>query len=78
MKHYVFAGTFKQADDHARESGLDHGQWIYADGRHKLQGIHPENMVVHRIGTWHMNDRVMIAWNYYQELRAMHGMEVRE
>jgi len=74
MKHVVFAGTFMEAQEHAEESGLEYGQWIYADRRNKIESIDPREIVTHKVGTWEYNADVVYAWRFYLERCAAYGV----
>ena len=56
MKHAVFAYNFREAQEHARASGLQQGQWIYADRRYKLEGLDPAQVITHQVEGWELND----------------------
>lgn len=74
MKHLVFANSFAEAQDHAEDSGLDHGQWIYADRRNKLEGFHPQDVITHRVEGWELNDGCRRAWDFYRQRCAEYGV----
>lgn len=74
MKHFVFAYDFAEAQEHARESGLDHGQWVFADARNKLEGVHPANIITHQVDGWESNDGCRWAWDFYRQRCQMYGV----
>jgi len=74
MKHVVFAGTFEEAQEHANDTGLDHGQWVYGDARNKIEGLNPHDIITHRVGTWDYNSDVVWTWRYYQDMCREHGV----
>lgn len=76
MKHLIFAGTIEEAQTHARESGLDHGQWAYADARNKVEGLRPENAVTHLVGSWEYNSDVVWTYRFWQDRCRQYGFEV--
>lgn len=74
MKHFVFAYSFEEAQAHAYESGLEHGQWIFADARNKLEGLNPEHIITHQVEGWEQNDRCRWAWDYYKQQCTRYGV----
>lgn len=76
MKHAIFAYNYREAERHARESGLDHGKWIYADRRNKLEGLDPAQVITHQIDGWELNEGCFWAWEFYKQRCAMYGVPI--
>lgn len=76
MKHAVFAYNYREAEQHARESGLDHGQWIFADRRYKLEGLDPAQIITHQVPGWEENENCRWAWEFYRQRCQIYGIPI--